>query len=317
MPSKKERLELLARVWSTPTPFDIDFFDKGSEVVIVSTYRDIVPWWMNIFKIMYPNDTFREKEDIIKISVGPKVTLKLNKRSGTMKVCGKDHLLWMTDEFPNVLETGNDEVEELADASDTSVTRYLQLDKNVEEVQDLIDMIPEGGGIMMNDFIMKMWKSLIDDWLGCGATVYVVTPRIDEERLFQIFLLMIRNKGTGFHITLVTPSKSPDGVKFIKVLNTARRMMKKTRTPRTQKRLVSDIKMHWAMTSLSMHHENFSTNFIAGFKDDEAEVLSTTAHFHKAHFHSNQRDNVSYNRISTDELRRNYLFPLGLSPVNY
>lgn len=178
-------------------------------------------------------------------------------------------------------------------------------------------MIPEGGGIMMNDFIMKMWKSLIDDWLGCGATVYVVTPRIDEERLFQLFLLMIRNKGTGFHVTLVTPSKTADGVKFIKVLNIARRMMKKTRTPRTQKRLLSDVKMHWAMTNLKVHHENFSTNFVAGYKDDEAEVLSTTAHFHKSHFHTNQRDNVTYTRISTDDLQRNYLFPLGLSPVNY
>ena len=51
-----------------------------------------------------------------------------------MKVCGKEHLLWMTDEFPNVLEVGTDEAESLADASDTSVTRFLQLDKNVEEV---------------------------------------------------------------------------------------------------------------------------------------------------------------------------------------
>lgn len=318
MPSKKERLDTLARVWNTPTPFDIDFFDKGNEVVIVSSYRDIVTWWMNIFKVMYPNDTFREKADIIKINVGPKVVLKLNKRTGTMKVCGKEHLLWLTEEFPNVLDVSNDEMESLADASDTSVTRYLQLDKNVEEVQDLIDMIPDGGGIMMNDFIMKLWKNLLDDWMGCGATIYVVTPRIDEERLFQLFLLMIRNKGTGFHISLVTPAKSSqDNVKFIKVLDTAKRMMKKTRTPREQKRLVSDVKMHWAMSNLHMHHMDFSTNFIAGFKDDEAELLSTTAHFHKSHFHSNQRDNVIYNRITTDELRRNYLFPLGLTPVNY
>lgn len=317
MPSRKERLDKLARVWNTPTPFDIDFFDKGHEIVIVSSYRDIVPWWMNIFQVMYPNDTFREKDEFIKINVGRKVVLKLNKRTGTMKVAGKEHMLWFTEEFPNVLETGNDAVESLADASDTSVTRFLQLDKNVEEVQDLIDMIPEGGGIMMNDFIMKIWKSMIDDWLGCGATLYVVTPRIDEERLFQLFLLMIRNKGTGFCCTLVTPAKSQDGVKFIKVLNTAKRMMKKTRTPRTQKRLLSDVKIHWAMTNLNIQHETFSTNFIAGFKDDEAEVLSTTAHFHKSHFLTNQRDNVSYTRISTDELRRNYLFPLGLTPVNY
>lgn len=317
MPSKKQRLELLANVWNTPTPFDVDFFDKGNEVVIVSTYRDIVNWWLHIFGTLYANETYREKADVIKISPASGVTLKLNKRSGTMKVSGKHHLTWLTDEFPNVLEAGNDEVESLADASDTSVTRFLQLDKNVEEVQDLIDMIPEGGGIMTHDFIMKMWKRLIDDWLGCGATVYVVTPRIDEERLFQLFLLMIHNKGTGAHCSLVTPAKTTDGIKFIKVLTTARRMMKKTRTPRTQKRMVSDVKMNWAMKNLSVHHEKFSTNFIAAFKDDEGEVLSTTAHFHKKHFHTDQKDNVIYSKVSTDELRRNYLFPLGLSPVNY
>jgi len=177
-------------------------------------------------------------------------------------------------------------------------------------------MIPLGGGIMMHDFIMKMWKRLLDDWMGCGATLYIVTPRIDEERLFQLFLLMIRNKGTEFHVTLVTPTKT-DGIKFLKVLNITRRMMKKARTPRTQKRLLSDVKLHWAMNKLSIHHADFSTNFVAGLLDDDAEVLSTTAQFNKKHFHTNQRDTVSYNKMSADDLRRNFLFPLGLSPVNY
>ena len=98
---KKERLESLARVWSTPTPFDIDFFDKGSEVVIVSSYRDIVTWWMNIFGMMYPNDTFREKDEMIKISVGSKVVLKLNKVTGTLKVTGNDHKLYVDDSLVN------------------------------------------------------------------------------------------------------------------------------------------------------------------------------------------------------------------------
>lgn len=170
---------------------------------------------------------------------------------------------------------------------------------------------------MMNDYIMKLWKSLIDDWLGCGAQIYIVTPRIDEERLFQIYLLMIRNKGTAFTITLVTPEKSADGDRFKKTLETTKRMMKKTRTTRQQKRLVSDIKMQWAMDTLIVHHESFSTNFVAASKDDEAEVLTTTAHFHKSHFHKNQKDNVCYNKLASADLGRNYLFPLGVSRVNY
>lgn len=85
------------------------------------------------------------------------------------------------------------------------------------QVQDLLDQIPEGGGIMQNDFIMRLWKALLDDWFGVGAIVYVVTPRIDSERLFQMMLLMLRNKGTGFGVTLVTPAKMSDGEKFTKV----------------------------------------------------------------------------------------------------
>ncbi|KAK3602022.1 hypothetical protein CHS0354_038894 [Potamilus streckersoni] len=317
MPSKKERLHLLAQIWSTPTPFDLDFFDKGKEVVVVSSYRDIVVWWLRLFQRLLPQELCKEKNDIIKITPAPSVTLKLNKRSGILKVYGKNHWRWLVDEFPGVLEHGNDDVESLPDASDTSVTRFLQLDKNLEEVQDLIDMIPEGGGIMMHDFIMRIWKSLIDDWFGCGAVVYIVTPLIDEERLFQLFLLMIKSKGTGFHITLATPEKNQNGQKFSKIVNIARRMMKKTRTPRTQKRLVSDVKMQWAMENLNVHHQQFSTNFIAAYKDDEAEVFTTTAHFHKSHFHTNQKDNVCYLRMATEEMQRNYLFPLGISQVNY
>ena len=71
---------------------------------------------------------------------------------------------------------------------------------------------------MQNDFIMKVWKMMIDDWFGVGASVYIVTPRIDSERLFTVLLLMLRNKGTGFDITLVTPTKASDGEKFSKVI---------------------------------------------------------------------------------------------------
>ena len=70
---------------------------------------------------------------------------------------------------------------------------------------------------MHNDFIMRLWKSLLDDWFGVGAVVYMVTPRIDSERLFQTLLLMFRNKGTGFSFYLVTPAKNVNGEKFSKV----------------------------------------------------------------------------------------------------
>jgi len=55
-----------------------------------------------------------------------------------MKVYGKNHWKWMVDHFCEVMEQGNAdamELEEMRSVAD-SVTRYLQLDKNVEEVQN-------------------------------------------------------------------------------------------------------------------------------------------------------------------------------------
>ncbi|XP_046561152.1 uncharacterized protein LOC124270165 [Haliotis rubra] len=308
--SKKERRRVLAEIWGTPTARDVDFFDEGNEIVVTSSHREIAAWWIDIFQVVYPDVTCSEKRDIIKLKPVYGVSLKLNKANGILRVTGKNHWNWFIENFNSLLEHGNDNVEALTEASESSVTRFLQLDKDDEEVQDLLDMIPEGGGIMGHDFIMRVWKSLVDDWCGVGACVYVVTPRIDSERLLQIMLLMIRNKGTGLKVTLVTPTKS-DGEKFSNVMDKTKRRMKEVKTGRGT-RLLSDVKMEWVVNSLEVRHEDFSTNFIAAFKDSEAEVLTTTAHFHKSHFHFNQKDNVCYNRLPTSDLKRNYLFPLGI-----
>ncbi|GAB1598248.1 uncharacterized protein LOC115213803 [Argonauta hians] len=314
MSSKKERRAILSSIWSQPTVHELDFFDKGKYLVVTSTYKDIIKWWMNVLKVFYPQETYREKGEIIKLKPVSGVTLRLNKTSGVMRIEGKNHWVWFVDNFANILEQGNADAESLTEQSDTSVTRYLHLDKNLDEVQEFIDMIPEGGGIMSHDFILQLWKCLLDDWFGVGATVYIVTPQIDAERLFSIYLLMIRNKGTGFNVTLLTPEKGQD--RFCKVLDTAKQMMKKTRTSR-HTLLVSDVKREWVTNKLEIRHEEFSTNFIAAYKDHEAEVLTTTAYFHKSHFNFNQKDTVTYNKLPTSDLRRNYLLPLGFGDRNF
>lgn len=314
MSSRKERRSTLASIWSRPTVHELDFFDKGKYLVVTSTYKDIVRWWMTVLKVFYPQDSYREKGDLIKMKPCPGVTLRLNKTSGILKIEGKNHWTWFVDNFAHILEQGNSDAESLAEHSDTSVTRYLHLDKNLDEVQEFIDMIPDGGGIMGHDFILLLWKCLLDDWFGVGATVYIVTPRIDAERLFNIYLLMIRNKGTGFNVTLLTPERGAE--KFSKILDTAKQMMKKTRTSH-HTLLVSDVKREWVSKKLAIRHEEFSTNFVAAFKEHEAEVLTTTAYFHKSHFHFNQKDTVTYNKLPTSELRRNYLLPLGLGERNF
>lgn len=145
MPNKKERQKWLAKIWATPTPFDVDFFDKGSEIVVTTNYRgDVTGWWIDIFKALYPEHTYRTKADIIKLKPSPGVSVKINKRTGIMKVSGKNHWPWMLDNFAEVLDQGNADMQTLEEAqsiSDNSVTRYLQLDKNVEEVRQHLILI--------------------------------------------------------------------------------------------------------------------------------------------------------------------------------
>jgi len=310
--SKKDRRRVLAQIWGTPTSHDMDMVDEGDQIVVFSNFRGIVNWWMEIFKTYYPDIKCREKGDVIKIKPTSGVTIKLNKTTRLMKVSGKDHWPWFVDTFEALLEVGNGDAEELdgGSISDNSVTRYLQLNKEDEEVQDLLDRIPHGGGIMHHEFILRLWKSLLDDWCGVGGNVFVVTPRIDSERLFTLMLLMIRNKGTGFNMTLMTPAKQ-DGDRFDKIMEKTRRRIKEVKTAQDS-RLVSDVKLQWVMNTLQVKHEDFSTNFIAAYKEGEGEVLTTTAHFHKAHFHHQQKDNVCYNRLSPHDLRKNYLLPLNI-----
>ena len=72
MPSKKDRNRVLSQIWGTPTPFDIDFFDKGNEIVVTTQYKgDVVQWWLGIFKALYPENTYREKADIVKFKPAP------------------------------------------------------------------------------------------------------------------------------------------------------------------------------------------------------------------------------------------------------
>ena len=66
------------------------------------------------------------------------VTIKLNKTTRLMKVYGKDHWPWFVDTFEILLDIGNGDAVELpsegGSISENSVTRYLQLNKDDEEV---------------------------------------------------------------------------------------------------------------------------------------------------------------------------------------
>lgn len=63
----------------------------------------------------------------------------------------------------------------------------------------MIGQIPDCGCIKEGPlFTYTLWKSLMDYWFRMGAVVTIVTPQIDAERLADILLLMLKNRGAGF-----------------------------------------------------------------------------------------------------------------------
>lgn len=139
MSSKSERQHILAQIWSTPTPYDLDFFDKGKEIIITCPNRDVVNWWVKIFRSFFDDDRFSEKPGMIKCRPTPKVTIKINTMNGALKVYGQGFWGWFMANFQQILEQGTADMESLSDgATDNSVTRFLQLDKNYDEVNALL-----------------------------------------------------------------------------------------------------------------------------------------------------------------------------------
>lgn len=136
---KKDRQRVLVEIWVISILVDIDFFDKGDEIVVIIVKRDnVVGWWLDIFIVFYLNQIYREKNELVKIKSVFGVIIKLFRKRGLMKISGKNYWGWMVVNFTDVLETVNNESEELDDVVslmfDNFVTRYLQFDKNVEMV---------------------------------------------------------------------------------------------------------------------------------------------------------------------------------------
>lgn len=136
---KKDRQRVLVEIWVISILVDIDFFDKGDEIVVIIVKRDnVVGWWLDIFIVFYLNQIYREKNELVKIKSVFGVIIKLFRKIGLMKISGKNYWGWMVVNFTDVLETVNNESEELDDVVslmfDNFVTRYLQFDKNVEMV---------------------------------------------------------------------------------------------------------------------------------------------------------------------------------------
>ena len=110
----------------------------------------------------------------------------------------------------------------------------------------------------------------------------------------------------------MTMPKCDGEQKFPKVFKQAKDMIK-TLKGRQKRRLIADERMKLASDRLEARFSGFHCKFIAVTRADRAEVLTTSANFHKWHFELDNGDMISYFRMSKSDLKRYYLEPLGLA----
>ena len=124
---RHEREAILAEYWSRPSPYELDVVDKGDHLKVTSCSPDVASWWMGTLRATYPQDHYSGGGSTLKMHPAMGVTLKLNKKDGTLKIKGKKHLQWFKENFDQVLESGGKGFAAIAEMGKV-VDRYLKLD---------------------------------------------------------------------------------------------------------------------------------------------------------------------------------------------
>ncbi|XP_074645235.1 uncharacterized protein LOC141901712 [Tubulanus polymorphus] len=323
--TRGDRLNVIARFWSKPTPHRIHIVDKGpkSGVVIVAESKDIAAWWISTFKTAYPQDKGAESGSIVKLRPEPGVSLKVNSKDGSLCIGGRNHWVWFTENFETILDSGL-----YIDAVDghTGQFRYSELmevlDKELDMGDDmemvmLIKDLPRAGAVRNGPkYIYIFWKALLHRWMTQSAEITIATPKLDARRLAEIYLLAIRNHLASFRARLVTQKICDGRLHFKRVQKDAIAIMQKVRGLSGKKGFVTNEKIKWALNAVRVAFMTFNCNFISGAVSDERnEILVTSAAFHADNFAVNKRDSVCFSRMTRRGLSEFYLQPLGVEPI--
>ena len=199
-------------------------------------------------------------------------------------------------------------------------TVYLQ-------ANDLLVQLPTTGAIKHGPrYVYRLWRALIDTWLGYpsspnvgiqlddnGGHVYIISPLIDSKRIADLLLLLVKHRLSHcrMHIYTMQRCSGEDG-KFERVFKDAKEMVRGLRDPVTKKRVVVEERLKKALARLDIRFGRFQTKMIAYSRDDFAELLTTSANFHSWNFVHDNTDNVCYFRLPAADLKHCYLDPLGL-----
>lgn len=181
------------------------------------------------------------------------------------------------------------------------------------QVQELLEHLPASGAFKHGPtYIYRLWRGLLDDWVGRGGDVYIVSPLFDARRLADILLILVKHRLTGSRVHLFTMERCDPDFKFPKMFREAKDLVKAIKG-RNKNRLVAEERLKLATQRLDAKFGRFHCKLISYCGGDDAEVLLTSASFHKFHFQAESGDTVLHAKLTPKELINSYISPLGLA----
>lgn len=181
------------------------------------------------------------------------------------------------------------------------------------QLADLLDHLPPTGAFKHGPtYIYRLWRGLLDHWVGLGGDIYVISPIIDAKRLADILLILVKHKLSTSRLHLYTLHKCDGENKYQKVLKDAEAIVKDIKGP-NKKRLVTDDRLKHALQRIDTRLGRLYCKMIAYCSEDRASALITSASFHKWHFDIECGDTVVHFEMRPRDLVNNYLAPLGLA----
>ena len=184
------------------------------------------------------------------------------------------------------------------------------------QLHELLHHLPPNGAFKHGPtYVYRLWRGLLDQWIGQGGDIYVASPLLDARRLADIILLLIKHRLSGSRVHVLTMARCDPDVKYSKVYKEAKQMIKDIRLPGTKckKRLITDERLTVACQRLDARFGRFHCKLIAHCNSDVGELMVTSASFHKFHFHYESGDLVIFFRMHVADLMTNYISPLGMT----
>ncbi|XP_074658121.1 uncharacterized protein LOC141911056 [Tubulanus polymorphus] len=153
-------------------------------------------------------------------------------------------------------------------------------------------------------YIYPLWRALLNKWIGQGYKTFIVTPFLDKDRLMNVadILLTNRNNVNAGELEAMYVRKKCDDPKSIHQL---KKELLDEYLPNKQ----VHIEYHF-FSKIIYPIERFHCKFIAGVKDDKAEVLITSANFHANHFVCDNFETVVFQTMSEKDFRRCFIKPI-------